>query len=96
MRSATNVTIVTARLLRYAAAADGQGGDIEFEVIANESPAAQSDFLRSAPHETVRAFYPDFSAQRLAPLVGKTVRIEMTFLGGPSGGRPVVRSISGQ
>jgi hypothetical protein len=96
MRAKPNKTIVTGWLRTYEPAPDGYGGDIEVEVIANTSPDAASDFLRSAPGQSLRAFYAQPAPPATALPFGRRVRVELTFLGGPGGGRPVVQSITAE
>ncbi|MFO1361613.1 MAG: hypothetical protein U1F45_03935 [Burkholderiales bacterium] len=93
MKAAPNRTVVTARLRKFDPAADGYGGEFELEVIRNESPDPGADFLRPQAGKPLRAFYaqPDPPAAAL-PLGGR-VRVELTYLGGPAGGRAVVQSI---
>ena len=93
MKSAPNKTRLTGRLLRFEPAADGHGGEIEIEVIRNDSPDPAADFLRPLAGGRLRAFFPEPDPGVLASLIGRAVRIELTFLGGPSGGRAVVQDL---
>jgi len=93
MRAKSNKTIVTGWLRTYEPASDGYGGEIKVEVIANESSDAAGDFLKPSAGESLRAFYAQPDPPATALPIGKRVRVELTFLGGPGGGRPVVQSI---
>jgi hypothetical protein len=93
MRAAPNKTVVTARLRKFERAADGYGGELELEVIRNESPDRATDFLRPEAGKSLRAFYAQTDPPAAALTMGQRVRVELTFLGGPSGGRAVVQSI---
>lgn len=93
MKAAPNQTIVTGILTAFEAAPDGFGGDIAIDVADNASPEPAADFLRPRPGETMRAFYGALDAAIAQPLVGRRVRVELTFNGGPGGGRAVVRSL---
>lgn len=96
MKAAPNRTVVTGRLKKYEPAADGYGGEVEIEVVRNESPDPSADFIKPEPGKTLRAFYaqPDPPARSLP--IGKRVRVELTFLGGPGGGRAVVQSLKAE
>jgi hypothetical protein len=93
MKVAPNRTVVTGRLRKFEPAADGYGGDIEIEVLRNESPDPAADFIKPEAGKVLRAFYaqPDPPAASLP--IGRRVRVELTYLGGPSGGRAVVQSL---
>jgi hypothetical protein len=93
MKSAPNHTVVTGTLRACALAADGYGGDVEIEVVANESPDPNGDFIKPALGQVLRAFCPPPDLARTQSLVGRRVRVQLTFLGGPSGGRAVVQSL---
>lgn len=96
MRAKPNRTIITGWLRAYVPAPDGYGGEIEVEVIANESADAASDFLQLLPGQTLRAFYAQPAPAATALPRGHRVRVELTFLGGPGGGRPVVQSVTAE
>ena len=93
MKAAPNKTVVTARLRKFEPAADGYGGELELEVIRNESPDPATDFLRPEAGKSLRAFYAQTDPPAGSLPMGQRVRVELTFLGGPSGGRAVVQSI---
>lgn len=96
MQTHPNRTIVTGVLQRYEAAADGIGGDIEIEVSRNLSPDPASDFIRPEPGKLLRAFYNQDSPPAAKLPIGRRVRVELTFLGGPFGSRCVVRSLKAE
>lgn len=86
----SNRTVVRAILGAFAPAVDGCGGDIELTVLRNDSPMPEDDFLRPHAGAVLTAF--TFDAPTLAP--GSEVDIQLTFVGGPRGGRPVVQEIA--
>jgi hypothetical protein len=94
MKTAPNATVLTGRLLGYTPADDGYGGELEIEVRSNESPDPARDFLRPEPGKVLRAFYAQSDPPAGALPIGKLVRVELTFLGGPFGGRAVVQSVA--
>jgi hypothetical protein len=69
------------------------GGDIEISVMKNESPDPAGDFIKPKPGTMLRAFYAQPSPSAATLPIGQRVRVEMTFLGGPFGGRAVVQSL---
>jgi hypothetical protein len=93
VKVAPNKTIVTGRLRSYEPAADGFGGYVEIEISKNESPDPAADFIRPKPGQMLRAFYgqPHPPAKKLP--IGRRVRVEVTFLAGPFGGRAVVQEL---
>ena len=93
MKTPPNRTVVTGRLQKFEPAVDGYGGDIEIEVVSNESPDPSADFIKPAAGKQLSAFYPEPSERDIALLIGRLVRVDLTFLGGPSGGRAVVQSL---
>jgi hypothetical protein len=94
MKSAPNATIVVGVVRRCDLAADGFGGEIEIEVTDNETPDPKTDFVRPEPGKPLRAFYGELGERSDAmSLVGRRVRARLTFLGGPTGGRVVVRKL---
>jgi hypothetical protein len=93
MKTAPNRTVVTGRLQKFQPAADGYGGDLVIEVATNESPVPSADFIKPQAGKLLRAFYPEPSEREISSLMGHLVRVDLTYLGGPSGGRAVVRSL---
>jgi hypothetical protein len=93
MKTAPNKTVVTGLLQSYEAAADGYGGDVEIEVVGNESLAPSADFIKPKAGKVLHAFCPEFDERTLASLKGRLVKVDLTFIGGPSGGRAVVQSL---
>lgn len=84
-----NKTVLAGRV--RAIRPDPQGGaEVELEVLANESPSAEHDFLRPVPGSVLTAF-----AAEPPPGVRERdlVRVEASLLAGPGGGRPVIESI---
>jgi hypothetical protein len=92
MKTAPNRTVVTGRLLTFQPAADGYGGDLVIEVVTNESRSF-GGFLKPQAG-SLRAFYPGPEQEEDLVACRKSVRVDLTFLGGPRG-RAVVRSPGG-
>jgi hypothetical protein len=88
MQSAPNKTIVIGRFRAYRPAADGYGGEVEIEVVRNISPDSERDFLKHGPGDALLAFTPEPKI----PVGDAEVTAELTFLGGPRGGRAVLQS----
>lgn len=76
-------------LRSFSPAPDGRGGELELEVLRNESPAPAEDFLQPEPGRPLRAYAPD--PPSLPP--GCEVTVQLTLLAGPGGGRAVVQEI---
>jgi len=93
MKTPPNKTVVTGRLQKFEPAVDGYGGDLKIEVVSNESPDPSADFIKPEAGKQLHAFYPEPSEQDISLLIGRLVRVDLTFLGGPSGGRTVVQSL---
>ena len=93
MKTAPNQTVVTGRLQTFQPAADGYGGNLVIEVVSNETPVPSTDFIRPQTGKLLRAFYPEPSERAISSLMGRLVRVNLTFLGGPSGGRAVVQNL---
>jgi hypothetical protein len=85
-----NKTVVSGRVRAIRPEPDGRGAEVELEVLANESPSAERDFLRPAPGSVLTAFAAEPpSGLRERDLV----RVEASLLAGPGGGRAVIESI---
>ncbi|MBL0163884.1 MAG: hypothetical protein IPP82_09660 [Xanthomonadales bacterium] len=85
-----NRTRVRAVLNAYAPAADGYGGELDLQVLRNDSASADEDFLKPKVGSSIKAFAHE------QPVIepGQTVDIELTVLGGPRGERTVVQAIT--
>ena len=59
MKTPPNKTVVTGRLQKFEPAVDGYGGDLEIEVVSNESPDPSADFIKPEAGKQLRAFYPE-------------------------------------
>jgi hypothetical protein len=94
MKSAPNSTVVTGIVRRCELAPDGFGGELELEVTANETPDAKTDFIQPELGRPLRVFYADLAAHDAASLLGRRVRAQLTYLGGPRGGRAVVQKLT--
>lgn len=84
-----NKTLVRAVLGTFTPAADGFGGNLELDVRRNDSASADDDFLRPEIGRAMTAFAAE--SPSLAP--GSEVDVQLTFIGGPRGGRAVVQSL---
>ena len=94
MKSAPNSTVVSGVVRRCELAADGFGGELELEISANETPDAKTDFIQPELGQPLRVFYADLGERDAAALVGRRVRAQLTYLGGPRGGRAVVQKLT--
>jgi hypothetical protein len=94
MNTAPNETVVSAQLVEWKPAADGYGGDVVLDVLANESPARERDFIRPEAGKRVTAFCPPALQPQVTALLRRRVRARMTFLGGPTGSRAVLQDIA--
>jgi hypothetical protein len=85
-----NKTVLAGRVRAIRPGPGGRGSEVELEVLANESPSAERDFLRPALGSVLTAFAAD-------PPAGvrerDLVRVEASLLAGPGGGRAVIQSI---
>ena len=93
MPAKPNKTTVLAWLRKYEPAPDGYGGEMQIEIIRNESADSGSDFLQPSPGQVLRAFYPPSDSPQPALPIGKQAEITLTLLGGPGGERSVVQSV---
>ena len=93
MKSAPSTTIVTGVLRSYRTAADGVGSDVEIEVLRNESPDGARDFIKPEPGKILHAFHGETASRSAAQKIGRKVRVRLTFLGGPFGGRAVIEQL---
>src|SRR5262245_46653805 len=93
MKTPPNKTAVTGRLQNFEPAVHGYGADLEIEVLTNDSPDRSADFIKPEAGSQLRAFYPEASERDISLLIGRVVKVDLTFLGGPSGGRAVVQSL---
>ena len=64
MKTPPNRTVVTGRLQKFEPAVDGYGGDLEIEVVSNESPDPSADFIKPEAGKQLRAFYPSLANGR--------------------------------
>jgi hypothetical protein len=78
-----NKTILSGRVRSIRPDPGGRGTEVELEVLANESPSAERDFLRPAPGSVLTAGVRERDL----------VRVEACLLAGPGGGRAVIESI---
>ena len=87
MKAAPNQTSVKAVIKRVAPAADGHGSELDLEILANESPNPDADFLQPKKGDRLKVFAADPGK------LGKGARIQATLglLGGPAGERAVLR-----
>ena len=89
MQVRTNKTVLHAIVGAYQPAADGIGGDLALEVVANATKSPADDFIRPAPGSTLRTYI----SEDPAIAAGSKVAVELKYLGGPRGGRAIVQSI---
>ena len=88
--SSQNCPKVRAKFRKFVPAEDGYGGDVELEIIENRSLSEEHDFLRPKAGEILKAFAG--VAPNLAS--GTEVTANLTYVGGPSGGRVLLQEMS--
>jgi|GEM_PF-3172952 len=93
MKASPNTTVVHGILRRAEPASDGFGGDVGIEVTDNASPEPAADFIRPEAGATLQAFYGGLDPAATRALIGRRVRVELTYNAGPGGGRAVVRAL---
>jgi hypothetical protein len=90
MRIKPNRTVVRGRVRAIRPEPDGYGAELELEVLANESPSPDEDFLRPAPGSRLKAFLADPEQVKL----DDEVRVLAVLVAGPRGGRAVIESVT--
>ena len=85
-----NRTVLKGRVRAIRPESDGWGARVEFEVLQNESPSEDEDFLRPTPGSVIDAF----SAEPDKLRVGELVRVDASLLAGPFGGRTVLEAVA--
>ncbi len=70
--------------------ADGWGANVELEVMQNESPSEDEDFLQPDPGSIIQVFAAEPSKLK----VGDLIRARARLLAGPFGGRSVLESVA--
>ena len=88
IKARPNRTLVRAIFRSFKPSADGRGGEVELEILRNDS-SPDEDFIRPEPRKLLRAYSPDPPSLR----PGCKVVVRLTFLGGPTGGRNVVQDM---
>ena len=89
MRVKPNRTVVRGRVSSIRKESDGWGAQVELQVLQNESPSPEEDFLRPEEGSTMTAFLPDPAELK----VGDVVRAAASLNAGPFGGRSVIQSV---
>ncbi len=82
-----NQTTVQAEVKRIAPCADGYGHDLDLEILANDSPDPNADYLKAKSGDRVTVFAADLSG--LKP--GVRIRATLALAGGPFNQRTVLR-----
>ncbi|MEO8133373.1 MAG: hypothetical protein ABI831_05310 [Betaproteobacteria bacterium] len=90
MQARPNKTLLRAILRAFVPAADGLGGSVELHVLRNDTKSPDDDFIRPEVGASLQAYTS--SAPSIPP--GSEVNVELKFLGGPRGGRPIIQAIS--
>jgi hypothetical protein len=85
-----NRTLLRGRVRAIRPEPDGVGAEVEIEVLANESPSPDEDFLRPEPGSLFCAFLADPELLR----VDAEVRVGACLVAGPGGGRAVIESVA--
>lgn len=89
MHTKPNSTRLTGRVAAIRPEADGWGAEVDLDVLSNDTPSPDGDFIRPQGGQKLTAFYtrPDDLK------VGDVVRAEASLSGGPTGSRAVLRSV---
>jgi len=83
-----NETAVRARVTGVTPAADGYGHEVGLEILGNDSPDPNTDFLKPKAGEHLTAFAADLGGIR----AGTRIRATLGLSGGPFGQRTVLRA----
>jgi hypothetical protein len=89
MQARPNKTVFSGMVREICPEPDGWGAMVNLEVMKNESPCPDDDFLRPAEGSTLKAFTPE--PERLK--VGDVIRAQAQFNAGPTGGRAVLQDV---
>lgn len=84
-----NTTTVQGKVRNVNPAKDGWGTEIEIEVLENESPSMEKDFLRPSPGSIIKVFY----SEKVNLHEGDIVKAKASLNAGPFGSRTVAESI---
>ena len=82
-----NETRVEAVVKHVVPCADGYGHELDLEILSNESPDPNSDYLKPKIGEQIKVFAADLGALE----AGWRIRATLGFSGGPFGQRTVLR-----
>jgi hypothetical protein len=83
-----NETIVQAKVKQIVPCADGYGHELDLEILGNESPDPNSDYLKPKAGDQMKVFAADLGDVR----AGAHVRATLGLSGGPFGQRTVLRT----
>ena len=89
MRVRPNKTIVRGRVCAIHPEPDGGGAEEEIEVMGNESPRPDDDFLRPQDGSILKAFCSDPNQVRVGELVRATAHLNAS----PRVGRAVLQEV---
>ncbi len=84
-----NQTLLVGKVQAIRPEPDGWGAEVDLEVVQNDSPSQDQDFLRPTPGSVLTAFFAE--PRRLH--VGDLVRAQAALLAGPFGGRAVLQTV---
>jgi hypothetical protein len=83
-----NETAVRARVTRVDPAADGYGHEVGLEILGNDTPNPNTDFLKPRAGDHLKVFAADLAGIR----AGTRIRATLGLSGGPFGQRTVLRT----
>jgi hypothetical protein len=83
-----NETRVEAMIKHIAPCADGYGQELELEILGNESPDPNADYLKPKTGDQLKVF----AAEPGAIKAGWRIRATLGLSGGPFGQRAVLRA----
>ena len=87
MKAHPNQTTVRAEVKQIKPAADGHGHDVELEILGNDSPDPNADYLKPKAGDRVTVFAADPDGLK----TGERIRATLALSGGPFNQRTVLR-----
>lgn len=87
MNTHPNQTTVRAEVKQIKPCADGHGHDLDLEILGNDSPDPNADYLKPKAGDRVTVFAADLDGLK----AGERVRATLALSGGPFSQRTVLR-----
>ena len=82
-----NETKIQGLVKRIAPCADGHGHELDLEILGNESPDPNADYLKPKAGDQLKVFAADLDNVQM----GGRIRATLALSGGPFGQRTVLR-----